>query len=79
MLTPHAPHKGVDAQGLEVSLRCLPQDLLVQRQVSNSSLQPIILGLQLLPPLHLHYPEATVLLAPPIEWPALSVAEGSAR
>jgi len=57
-------HTCVDEKGLEVSLCCLFEDLLVQREVSHGSLQPGVLLLELLEPSHLIDVETAVLLAP---------------
>jgi hypothetical protein len=57
-------HTCVDEKGLEVSLCCLLEDLLVQREVSHGSLQPGVLLFKLLEPSHLVDVETAVLLAP---------------
>src|SRR5215208_369272 len=55
-----------DARGLEVSLGCLLQDQLVQRQVGNRSAQPRVLSLEILQSLDLIALEPAKLLAPAV-------------
>ena len=52
--------------GLEVSLRCLFQDGIIQGNVGYQLLQASILSLQDLELLRLLYPHATVFFTPPV-------------
>src|ERR1039458_7073781 len=62
----HALPRNVAVQGLEVSLRHVLQDLLLQRQFGHQSPQTTVLLLQLLHPPCLFQPQSAVFLAPAI-------------
>src|ERR1039458_2710525 len=62
----HALPRNVAVQGLEVSLRHVLQDLLLQRQFGHQSPQTTVLLLQLLHPPCLFQLQSAVFLAPAI-------------
>jgi len=62
----HALPHNAAAQGLEVSLRHLAQNLLLQGKFSHQPLQPAVLFLQLLQPLRLVELQPAKLLPPAI-------------
>src|ERR1039457_1184562 len=62
----HALPRNVAVQGLEVSLRHVLQDLLLQRQFGHQSPQTTVLLLQLLHPPCLLQLQSAVFLAPAI-------------
>ena len=74
----HALPTGGDGSGLEVSLSCLLQDLVIQGQVGDRSLQTSVLRLQPLQPFYPIDSQTAVLITPPVKEPALSESEGSA-
>src|SRR5271156_456113 len=67
ILRGHAPRRTDVAPGLEVSLRNILQDLLVQRQLRHQSLQLAVLFLQFLQPLRLVHLQPAVFLSPAVE------------
>ena len=62
----HAPTHNAAAHGLEVSLRHVAQNLLLQRKLSHQPLQPAVLFFQVLQLLRLVQLQPAKFLPPPI-------------
>ena len=69
------PHNCGDEKGFEVSRGRLFQDLIVQGEIGNRSLQPCVLLFELLEPPRLIKVQSAVLAPPPVVEPALSEVE----
>ena len=71
----HALRTCGDEKGLEVSLRCLFEDQLVQGEIRDCASETKVLLLELFQALSLFNGEAAILPAPPVVEPALSGVE----
>ena len=65
-LARHAPPHNDAARGLEVSLRHIPQNLLLQGKFSHQPFEPRVLLLEFLQPLRLAHLQPSLLLPPAI-------------